>query len=404
MKDKDRIPTDPAAWQAEIEQAVAGDLANLTLRELLGMLLTRVATAERSLFLEQRSDDKANGFYGRRLQLGSTALDLAVPRTRSGDFRPSILPDHWQRAVPEERQRLLLGLLASARSVNAAKESLRQMGLSHSEPQLQAIADELCEDFELRRTGPVETDLLALFLDAKAVEIRDADRLRAGTIYVAVGLGRDGRKRVVACEIATRRENTDDWKRLLRGLIERGLRRVLIVVQDDFSGLLPITRGLFPDADIQLCFVHMQRNVGHHLDKQDAAAFQQRLRTIRNAYDSELGGREFEQLCAEYADKAPAFIAALRRKKDHYLAFLDYPEAIRKTLSTTNAVEAVNGGLERVRINNGGYFHSQRMLSIKLQLAIANLEQRRWKRPAANTAAALHQLNAMFERRFETES
>src|SRR5262249_4258382 len=42
------------------------------------------------------------------------------------------------------------------------------------------------------------------------------------------------------------RENLEDWKRILRGLIERGLRRVMIVIHDDFSGLLPVTRSLFP--------------------------------------------------------------------------------------------------------------------------------------------------------------
>ena len=42
----------------------------------------------------------------------------------------------------------------------------------------------------------------------------------------------------------------------------------------------------------------------------------------------------------------------------HYLAFLDYPDAIRRSLSTTNTVEAVNGQLERLRRNSGGYFQS----------------------------------------------
>src|SRR5262249_6237724 len=61
------------------------------------------------------------------------------------------------------------------------------------------------------------------------------------------------------------RENLEDWKLILRGLMERGLRRVMIVIHDDFTGLLPITRSLFPTADVQLCVVHMQRNAKTHL-------------------------------------------------------------------------------------------------------------------------------------------
>ena len=55
----------------------------------------------------------------------------------------------------------------------------------------------------------------------------------------------------------------------MRSLLERGLRRVRIVVHDDFSGLLPIARSLFPVADVQLCMVHMQRNGRNHLSTAD---------------------------------------------------------------------------------------------------------------------------------------
>jgi len=86
----------------------------------------------------------------------------------------------------------------------------------------------------------VDPDLLAVFLDGKYVEFRDGDRLRSATIYVVLGLRRDGRKQVLSCLPRAGRENLEDWKLVLRSLIERGLRRVLTLVQDDFSGLLPI--------------------------------------------------------------------------------------------------------------------------------------------------------------------
>src|SRR5439155_20270966 len=98
-------------------------------------------------------------------------------------------------------------------------------------------------------------------------------------------MGRDGKKRVLACFSKSGRENLEDWKLILRGLIERGLRRVLIVVQDDFSGLLPITKSLFPGADVQVCAVHMQRNARNHLSKVDSAEFQQRWHAVKSTWD-----------------------------------------------------------------------------------------------------------------------
>jgi len=57
------------------------DLADLSLRELLGMLLSSVGFAERKAYLQRLLQDKPNGFYDRSLQLGTIPLDVRVPRT-----------------------------------------------------------------------------------------------------------------------------------------------------------------------------------------------------------------------------------------------------------------------------------------------------------------------------------
>jgi transposase-like protein len=77
---------------------------------------------------------------------------------------------------------------------------------------------------------------------------------------------------------------------------------------------------------------------------------------------------------------------------------------MRKSFSTTNLVEAVNGQLEIMRRNSGGYFHSEDTLKFKLGLAVSSLENGRWKAPARSIQSALHQLNAMFQSRFENAS
>lgn len=391
----------PESVQAEIERVLRSGLGDFSLRELLGLLLSGLGLAERKAYLARSNADKGNGFYQRSLLLGSLPIELRVPRTRSGEFRPSCLPAHYLRGYPEESRALLLGLLASSRSVSAAKEALRSMGLSSSEQDLDAVAAGLTEDLELRNTRPLDPDLLALFCDGKYVEVKDGDRLRPACIYLVIGLGRDGKKRVLSCLTRFGQENLEDWKLILRSLVERGLRRVLMVIHDAFSGLLPISRSLFPGADVQLCVVHMQRNAKSHLSKADAVEFQQRWRTVKAAWDVDVGAHQFEELCQRFAASYPTFIGELRKKRDHYLAFLKYPELVRRSLSTTNAVEAINGQLEIVRRNSGGYFQSEDALKLKLGMAISSLESGPWTRPAAAVQASLHQMNAIFDRRFE---
>lgn len=396
-------PTSPSQpLPAEIRQLLASGLGDFSLRELLSWLLSSVGLSERQDYLERIVQDKPNGFYQRSLQLGTIPLEVRVPRTRSGDFRPASLPNPYQRGYSEEIQTLLLGLLASSRSLNAAKDALQKMGLSGSQQDLDRVAAGLIEELELRNSRPLDPDLLALFLDGKYIEFRDGDRLRPACIYVIVGLRRDGRKQVLTCLARPGRENLEDWKALLRSLLERGLRRVLILVHDDFSGLLPITQSLFPNAEVQLCAVHMQRNAKTHLSKADALEFQQRWRTIKSSWNLEVAHQQFEELCDRFAKPYSSFIAELRKKRQHYLAFLHYPESIRRSFSTSNIVEAINGQLEIMRRNSGGYFHSEDILKLKLGLSISSLEEGRWRSPSRSVCGVLQQLNAMFETCFET--
>lgn len=405
MKTDSRGKATPADLEEQIERArSAGGLEQLSTTQLLGLLLDSLFRAERAAYLERAEDDKGNGAYDRAVNVGSLPVEVEVPRTRRGEFRPSNLPSLYQRGYDDAARDLLLRLAASSRSLNTAKEALRSLGLPASEPQLEGVAKHFIAEFELRNTRPLDTDLLALFCDAKYVEVRDGDRLRPYCVYVAVGLGRDGIKRVLTAQIFPGRESLESWKALLRSLIERGLRNVMIVVQDDFSGLLNVTKGLFPTADVQLCIVHLQRNAKNHLGKNQAVEFNNRMRTIKSAWSPELAAAQFDDLCQQFAQDAPAFTAELTKKRQHYLAFLGYPEGLRRSFSTTNTVEAVNGQLEILRRNNGGYFHGEDNLKAKLGMHLERLENGRWRRAGVAVTAALSQLNAMFIARFEAES
>jgi transposase-like protein len=370
---------------------------------LLAALLNNLFHAEREAYLQRAEDDKGNGGYQRNVDVGSIPVEVDVPRSRRGQFRPS-LPPRYQRGYEDAAGDLLLRLAASGRSLGAAREALRGLGLRVSEAQLDQVAQHFVEEFELRNTRPLDTDWLALFLDAKYVEVREGDHLRPCCLYVAVGLGRDGKKRVLGCHALTGRESIENWKISLRSLLERGLRNVLIVVQDDFPGLLSVTKSLFPKADIQLCIVHMQRNAKSHLGKAAGAEFNARMRTIKTAWKPDLAGTQFDDLCQDFESASPTFVAELRKKREHYLVFLGYPEALRRSLSTTNAVEAVNGQLEIMRRNNGGYFHGLDNLKARVAIALDRLENGRWRRVAAAVSSALAQLEAMFVTRFESQS
>jgi hypothetical protein len=162
----------PEFAKSDIDKLLQSGLADFSLRELSGVLLSSVGAAERQAYLSKSADDKANGFYPRSLLLGSLPIDVEVARTRSGQFRSAILPARYQRGYSEETQSLLIGLLTSSRSVSAARDALRKRGLSNSEQDLDNVAASFIEELELRNSRPVDPDLLALFFDGKYIEIK----------------------------------------------------------------------------------------------------------------------------------------------------------------------------------------------------------------------------------------
>jgi transposase-like protein len=141
-----------------------------------------------------------------------------------------------------------------------------------------------------------------------------------------------------------------------------------------FPGFYPSPKVCFPTPRFSSAPCTCKRNAKTHLSKADAVEFQQRWRAIKSSWNLDVAQQQFEELCDRFAKTYSSFIAELRKKRQHYLAFLSYPESIRRSFSTTNIVEAINGQWEIMRRNSGGYFHSEGTLKLKLGLAISSLE------------------------------
>lgn len=399
------IPSkDFSKMESTLQELESSGLSSMTLKELLGEILSSVAQSERKRFLEQQPQDKANGFYERGLGVGSLPLQVQVPRVRSGEFRPAILPEKHQRIFPEEQRELLLSLLLSSRSKNAAKQSLARLGLPYSEEQMDQISAEVLEEFKLKNTAPLDPDLLAVWLDAKFLEVKEGQTLKPYTTYLLIGLTLQGKKRILACLVEEGRESLEGWKKALRSLFERGLRRVLLIVQDDFSGLSKLIQGFFPQSLSQLCTVHLLRNVLKHLSKEDAKIMTAQLQATFKAYDVHKANADFDDILKRWKDHYPSFIDCLEKKRELYLNFLNFPKRLRPTLATTNIVEGINRIFEKIRLNSSGYFHSTDDLKMKLGFSIQSLEQGKWKSPAANVRESLQEMVLLFQKRFGEDS
>lgn len=125
-------------------------------------------------------------------------------------------------------------------------------------------------------------------------------------IYNAIGLDLEGKKGFLGYYIYRGSESKEDWLEILNDLIKRGLKRVMIIVSDDFSGLSSAIKALFPKTDHQLCLAHMQRNIKRNMSKEDAKAFYEELQLIKKMKDFDKAIMRFEEVIKRFEKKYPA--------------------------------------------------------------------------------------------------
>ena len=71
--------------------------------------------------------------------------------------------------------------------------------------------------------------------------------MRSQAVLVAIGINWEGKRSVLAVELASR-ESLSSWRELLTGLRSRSLHGVEFVVSDDHAGLRKAIQEVLPEA------------------------------------------------------------------------------------------------------------------------------------------------------------
>lgn len=106
--------------------------------------------------------------------------------------------------------------------------------------------------------------------------MREGGVIRSHAVMIAIGIDWEGRRCVLAVELANR-ESASSWKDFVLGLMQRGLNGVELVVSDDHAGLRAAIREVLAEAAWQRCYVHFLRNALDHLRKRPVSAGKSRL-------------------------------------------------------------------------------------------------------------------------------
>jgi transposase-like protein len=333
-----------------------------------------------------------NGRATKRVKTSTSEIDVEVPRDREGSFEPQLLPKRRRRLPGFDEK--VLALYARGLTTRDIQGHLKEMyGVNVSPSLISAVTDSVMEDVAAWQSRPLDVVYPIVYLDALHIKVRENRHVQPCAVYVALGIGIDGKKDLLGLWIGES-EGSKFWLGVLTELRNRGVHDILIAAVDGLKGFPDAIRVVFPSTQIQLCVVHMIRNSLTYASWKHRKAIAQDLRTVYAAATIE----EAEHALESFAEKwDPITPHISRRWREHWgdiIPFLDYPAELRRAIYTTNAIESVQAQLRKVTKKHGAFPTKDSALKV-LYLALMRAQQR-WTMPIWNWPPVLDHLAIVF--------
>jgi transposase-like protein len=312
--------------------------------------------------------DSRNGTYLRRLVTSMGTIDLKVPRSREGGSAGSRVFDRYKRRSAEVDDTMVAAYVhgASTRDIGQITEAL--MGEHVSRSTVSRAAKTLGTKVEDLRKAPIEGPIPYLFLDATFLDARWAREVENVSALVAYGVGLDGHRQLLAITIGAE-ESEASWSDLLAQLNERGLSGVQLVIADAHAGLAKAVRHHLPEAPLQRCCVHLQRNVVAKATQKLRARLAKAVWQVFLAPSKAEARQRMADLAAGLGRQLPESMECLETGFEAATKFYAFPKAHWHRIRSTNGLERLHGEIKR-RTNAVGAF-PDRSSALRLITAVA---------------------------------
>ena len=182
-------------------------------------------------------------------------------------------------------------------------------------------------------------------------------------------------------------------------LKNRGVSDLLIAVVDGLKGFPEAITAVFPQTIVQTCIIHLIRHSMDFASWKDRKVLAGGLKTIYRAKDADAARAALEAFDAsQWGQKYPAIAQSWRRNWERVIPFFAFPEAVRRIIYTTNAIEALNAKLRRA-VRTRGHFPTDDAAT-KLLFLVLRQAAGEWKMPPREWFEAKTQFAIMFDDRF----
>jgi putative transposase len=312
------------------------------------------------------SGNSRNGTSAKTVKGEFGEIELETPRDRNGAFEPRIVRKHQTRIDGFDEK--VISLYARGMTTREIQRHLEEMyGTEVSASLISDITDGILEQAKAWQNRPLEAFYPVVFLDALFVKMRHEGRVENRAVFIALAITLEGQKEVLGLWTGSG-EGAKFWLGVLTEIRNRGVRDIYVACVDGLRGFPQAVASVFPQAEVQLCVVHLVRHSLNYATWKDLRGLAADLKPVyraATATQTELELGAFEKKWAKY----PAIAKLWRDQWERVVPFFSMPAELRKVVYTTNAVESLHRSLRKV-IKTRGSFPSEEAATKLLYLAI----------------------------------
>ena len=341
------------------------------------------------------SSNSRNGFMGKTLQTDDGQFEIDTPRDREGSFEPQLVKKRQRRFTSMDDK--ILFLYAQGMSTREIVATFKEMyGADVSATLISKVTDAVLEQVVEWQSRPLDAVYPIVYLDCIVVKIRQDKQVINKAIYLALGVNMEGHKELLGLWLSEN-EGAKFWLNVLTELQNRGVKDILIACVDGLKGFPYAISTAFPDAQIQLCIVHMVRNSLKYVTWKDYKAVTADLKQVYQSVIEEEALLALDRFSDRWDDKYPQISKSWRTHWENLNTLFNYPEEIRKAIYTTNAIESLNSVIRKA-IKKRKLFPTDDSAKKVIYLAI-QAASKKWTMPIRNWKAALNRFMIEFENR-----
>jgi transposase-like protein len=317
-----------------------------------------------------------NGYRQRQWDTRVGTVELSVPRTRDGNYFPSLLEPRRkaERALSAVVQEAYVHGV-STRKVDELVQALGMSGISKS--QVSRLCEELDAEVECFRNRELTGSYPYVWLDASYVKARQDGQVVSLAVVIAIGVNAEsGQREVLGLDVGPS-EDGAFWMSFLRSLVARGLTGVRVVTSDSHQGLKGAIEAVLAGAGWQRCRVHFMRNALSSVPKEAQQMVGATIRTVFAQPDAESAHQQWRRVADGFRERFSKLSALMDEAEEDVLAYSTFPKEHWQKIWSNNPLERVNKEVKR-RTQVVGIFPDEASV-IRLVGAVLHEQHDEWQ-------------------------